>query len=143
MTNQLHVELQESEEETLYELGRSHHPQRVRDRAEALRLNHNGLSVPEIAKHLHWNQQTVRNTVHRWQQGGLMTLWDAPRCGRKPSWKSEDIEYLQEHLDKDQRAYNSQQLSELLYRERNVRLSADWISRILKKKLLLETNSSQ
>jgi transposase len=94
-------------------------------------------------KHLHWNQQTVRNTIHRWQQGGLMSLWDAPRSGRKPSWKSEDIEYLQEHLDKDQRAYNSQQLSELLYRERKVSLSADWISRILKKKLLLETDSSQ
>jgi len=134
MTNQLHIELQKTEEETLYELARSSHHPRIRQRAEALRLSHSGLSVSQIAEHLHWNQQTVRNTFHRWQQGGLIALWDAPRSGRKPRWQEEDIEFLQSHLDNDQRAFNSRQLSELLYRERKVQLSADWISRILKKR---------
>lgn len=51
-------------------------PVRIKQRAIALRLNAHGWNVPKIAEYLEWAQQTVRETIQRWQQGGLGGLWD-------------------------------------------------------------------
>jgi hypothetical protein len=52
----------------------------------------------------------------------------------KRRWDEADLRYLEEHLDQDQRTYNSAQLSALLEQERGVKLSADRIRRILQKR---------
>jgi transposase len=50
-------------------------PQRVKNRVEVVRLNYQGLYVEKIAAFFNWNIQTIRETLHRWQQGGLDALW--------------------------------------------------------------------
>jgi transposase len=52
----------------------------------------------------------------------------------KPKWKEEDIEFLKECLKNESRTYNSLQLAQKLEKERSVKLSADRLRRILKKK---------
>ena len=108
--------------------------QHIKDRAHMVRLNAQGWNVPAIAEIFQCREQTVRETLKRWQKGGLGGLWDNPGRGMKRRWGEADLRYLEERLDQDQRTYNSAQLSALLEQERGVKLSADRIRRILQKR---------
>lgn len=135
MGARLRVFLTAEEERTLFEIRSALTvPQRVKDRAEALRLSYRGWYVEKIAVHLQWNVDTVRDALHRWQKQGLGGLWDAPHPGGKRRWQASDIEYLEECLRSDTRTYNSAQLSEKLEQERQVKLSPDRLRRVLKKR---------
>jgi transposase len=109
-------------------------PQRVKDRAEVIRLSHQGMYVEKIAAFFDWNIRTVRETLQRWQRQGLGGLWDAPRPGPQPRWQEADIEYLETCLREEPQTYNSEQLADKLEAERNVQLSADHLRRLLQKR---------
>lgn len=135
MGARLRVFLSAAEDRTLFELRTaSTVPQRVKDRAEVVRLNHQGMYVDKLAAFFDWNERTVRETLHRWQAKGLGGLWDAPHPGAQPRWQPEDIEYLEACLRQDPHTYNSQQLSQKLEHERKVKLSADHLRQVLKKR---------
>lgn len=135
MGARLRVFLSAEENRTLFELRTaSTVPQRVKDRAEVIRLSHQGMYVEKIASFFNWNVRTIRETLHRWQQQGLGGLWDAPRPGPQKRWQTEDIEYLESCLRQEQRTYNSQQLAQLLENDRKVKLSGDHLRRVLKKR---------
>lgn len=108
--------------------------QHIKDRAHMVRLNAQGWNVPAIAEIFDCQEQTVRETLRRWEQGGLGGLWDAPGRGMKRRWSEADLRYLEERLEQDQRTYTSAQLSALLEQERGIKLSADRIRRILQKR---------
>jgi transposase len=108
--------------------------QHIKDRAHMVRLNAQGWNVPAIAEIFECQEQTVRETLRRWERGGLGGLWDMPGRGMKRRWCEADLQYLEERLDQDQRTYNSAQLSALLEQEQGVTLSADRIRRILQKR---------
>jgi len=109
-------------------------PQRVKDRAEVLRLNAQGWYVEKIAAYLHWHPQTVRETLHRWQKQGLGGLWEGKGRGSKPRWQAADLAHLEACLRQDERTYHSHQLSQKLATERQVKLSPDHLRRVLKKR---------
>lgn len=135
MGARLRVFLSAEENRTLFELRTaSTVPQRVKDRAEVIRLSHQGMYVEKIASFFDWNVRTIRETLHRWQQQGLGGLWDAPRPGPQKRWQTEDIEYLESCLRQEQRTYNSQQLAQKLENDRKVKLSGDHLRRVLKKR---------
>ncbi len=135
MGARIRVLLTSEENRTLFELRcATTVPQRIKDRAEALRLSAHGWYVEKIASYLNWTPQTVRETIHRWNTKGLGGLWEAPGRGGKPKWQETDIAYLEECLKQEPRTYNSQQLSEKLASERQVQLSPDRIRRVLKKR---------
>lgn len=135
MGTRLRVFLNAEENRTLFELRTATTvPQRVKDRAEVIRLSHQGMYVEKIASFFNWNVRTIRETLHRWQQQGLGGLWDAPRPGPQKRWQSSDIEYLESCLRQEQRTYNSQQLAQKLENDRKVNLSADHLRRVLKKR---------
>ena len=76
----LKINLTEQDRRTLRELSYANNvAQRVKQRAAALRLNAAGWKVHQIAVHLDWAQQTVRETIHRWQERGLGGLWENRR----------------------------------------------------------------
>jgi transposase len=108
--------------------------QHIKDRAHMVRLNVQGWNVPAIAEIFECQEQTVRETLRRWQKGGLGGLWDTPGRGMKQRWCETDMQYLEERLDQDQRTYNSVQLSALLEQQRGAKLSADRVRRILQKR---------
>lgn len=81
----LRIKLTLEEDQTLADLRLAkHHCQRTRDRAHMLRLNAQGVNVPAIAKMFECHEHTVRATLRRWENQGLMGLWDAPGRGAKP-----------------------------------------------------------
>lgn len=131
----LRIVLSVESDRTLTELRiASNVPQHIKDRAHMVRLNAQGWNVAAIAEIFECQAQTVRLTLRRWKQGGLGKLWDASGRGAKPKWKEEDIAYLEECLETDGRTYNSAQLAAKLEQERQVKLSADRIRRILQKR---------
>ena len=140
----LRIKLNLSEEETLAELRTAISvPYRTRDRAHMLKLNAQGKNVPEIARIFNCHEHTVRATIRRWEARGLAGLWEESGRGAKPKWKPEDLEYLENCLNQEQRTYNSTQLARKLKQERAVNLSSDRLRRILKKKISLEKNQTE
>lgn len=135
MGARLRIFLNREEDRTLFELRTAQSvPQRTKDRAEVLRLNARGWHVNKIAAHFNWAEQTVRQTIHRWNSKGLGGLWDACGRGSKRRWQDADIEYLEMCLNQEPRTYNSAQLAQKLTQERQVQLSSDRIRRILQKR---------
>ena len=140
----LRVKLSLEEEKTLKELEKaSSVPYRTRNRAQMLKLNAQGINVPEIARIFDCHEHTVRATIQRWSNKGLVGLWSERGRGAKPKWKTEDIEYIETCLIEEERTYNSVQLARKLKQERAVNLSSDRLRRILKKKISLEKNKTE
>ena len=130
----LRVVLSKESDRTLQELRvATTVPQHIKDRAHMVRLNAQGWNVPAIAEIFEYQEQTVRVTLRRWKQGGLGGLWDAPGRGARPRWNEADMQDLEQCLE-DQRTYNSTQLAAKLEQERQVKLSADRLRRILQKR---------
>jgi transposase len=135
MGSRLRIFLTVEQDRTLRELRTaSYLPQRVRDRAEALRLNAYGWTVEKIAAYCGWNVQTVRETLHRWQKWGLGGLWDAPKPGGIRRWQETDMRYLEDCLCNDPRYYNAKQLAQKLEQERQIQLSPAQIRQILRQR---------
>jgi len=134
MGARLRVFLTGEQDQTLLNLRTADVPQKVKDRAEVIRLNAHGWYVEKIAAHFNWTPQTVREVLHKWQKLGLEGLWELPGRGGKPKWKEEDIVFLEECLKKEPRTYNSQQLAQKLQSDRQIKLSPDRLRRVLKKR---------
>jgi transposase len=134
MGARLRVFLTREQDQTLLNLRTMDVPQKVKDRAELIRLNAHGWYVEKIAAHFNWTAQTVREVLHKWQKLGLESLWELPGRGGKPKWKEQDIVFLEECLKKEPRTYNSHQLSQKLESERSIKLSPDRLRRGLKKR---------
>ena len=132
----LRIELSKEEDRTLQELSlASQVPRRVKQRAQSLRLNADGMTVPRIAHHLHIHEHTVRATIRRWEKLGLGGLWEAQGRGGKRKWSVEDLNEVEQWLQ-EERSYTSRQVQERLLKEREITLSSRQISRILKKKIM-------
>ena len=115
MGARLRIFLTKQEDQTLLKLRNCDVPQKVKDRAEVIRLNAHGWYVEKIAGHFNWTSPTVREVLHRWQKLNLVGLWDKPGRGGKSKWKEEDIVFLEECLEKEPRTYNSRQLAQKLH----------------------------
>ena len=117
MGARLRVFLTREQDRSLLKLRTADVPQKVKDRAEVIRLNAHGWYVEKIAVHFNWTPQTVREVLHKWQKLGLEGLWELPGRGVKPKLTEVDIKFLEECLKKEPRTYNSRQLTEKLERE--------------------------
>ncbi|MEU5438720.1 winged helix-turn-helix domain-containing protein [Streptomyces sp. NPDC020719] len=77
---------------------------------------------------------TARGALHRFLDGGFEALADAPRPGRPPRWKREDLDALEDMLDAsaaEGRIRTLPALAEWLRRERGVDLDSSWLSVLL------------
>jgi transposase len=131
----LKVALSEEEDRELLEFQKQPEvPQRVKERAEIVRLNHYGWSVAKIAEYKDKSPHTIRASLHRGHKQGLNGLWEGGNRGRKRQWQEEDLQYLEACLEQEQRTYNATQLAQKLVAERGVTLSADRLRKLLKKR---------
>ncbi|RUS92245.1 hypothetical protein DSM106972_099730 [Dulcicalothrix desertica PCC 7102] len=87
MGARLRVFLTREQDETLLKLRATNVPQKVKDRAEVIRLNAHGWYVEKIAGHFKWTAQTVREVLHRWKKSGTEGLWELPGRGGKTKWR--------------------------------------------------------
>ncbi|MCC5669085.1 helix-turn-helix domain-containing protein [Nostoc sp. CHAB 5784] len=86
MGARLRVFLTREENQTLLNLRTAEVSQKVKDRAEIIRLNAHGWYLEKIAAHFNLAVQTVREVLHKWDKLGLEGLWELPGRGRKPKW---------------------------------------------------------
>ncbi|MGI8500655.1 MAG: helix-turn-helix domain-containing protein [Hassallia sp.] len=114
MGARLRVFLTREQDKTLLSLRKEDLPQKVKDRAEVIRLNAHGWYVEKIAAHFGWTPQTVREVLHKWQNLGMEGLCLLPGRAGKTKYKEEDIVFLEECLKKEPRTYNSLQLAQKL-----------------------------
>ncbi|MBD2088264.1 helix-turn-helix domain-containing protein [Microcoleus sp. FACHB-1515] len=75
----------------------------------------------------------LRQTLQRWQDGGVGGLWEAAGRGGKAKWQIADIEAVETGLQ-ERRSYTSRQLCERLECERGVVLRGKQLGRILQKR---------
>jgi transposase len=134
MGARLRVFLTHEQDKTLLNLRTADVPQKVKDRAEVIRLNAHGWYVEKIAAHFNWTPQTVREILHKWRKLDLEGLWDNPGRGGKTKYSEEDIVFLEECLKEEPRTYNSRQLAQKLESDRFIKLSPDRLRRVLKKR---------
>ncbi len=134
MGARLRVFLTREQDRSLLKLRTADVPQKVKDRAEVIRLNAHGWYVEKIADHFNWTPQTVREVLHKWQKLGVEGLWEITGRGVKPKLSEVDIIFLEECLKKEPRTYNSRQLTEKLERDRSIKMSPDRLRRVLKKR---------
>lgn len=134
MGARIRVFLTREQDKSLLNLRTADVPQKVKDRAEVVRLNAHGWYVEKIAAHFNWTPQTVREVLHKWQKLGLESFWELPGRGGKSKYQEEDIVFLEECLKKEPRTYNSVQLAQKLESDRSVKLSPDRLRRVLKKR---------
>ena len=118
-------------------------PYRVRDRAHMMLMSAEGWNAPALAKAFNCHEHTVRTTIKQWNASGLYGLWDEEGRGRKAKWQPADLDYIAECLNEEERTYNSHQLAAKLEAERGVKLSADRVRRLLKKRLSMETHPTK
>lgn len=131
----IRIVLSEAEDSMLSELRVAQTvPQRTRDRAHMIRLNAQGWNVPAIAEIYQCHEHTVRATLRRWQAGGLSGLWEAPGRGATATWSEADKQLLETWVEDDPRTYNSTQLARKQQQQRQIKLSPDWIRRVMKKR---------
>jgi transposase len=83
MGTRLRVFLTLEQDNSLFKLRTADVPQKVKDRAEVIRLNAHGWYVEKIAAHFNWTSQTVRKVLHKWQTDGVEGLWELPGRGVK------------------------------------------------------------
>ena len=82
MGARLRIFLTPEQDRTLLNLRKQDVPQKVKDRAEVIRLNAHGWYVEKIASHFDWNKKTVRKVLHQWQNLCKEGLWESPGRGR-------------------------------------------------------------
>lgn len=134
MGSRLRVFLTPEQDKTLFNLRTADVPQKVKDRAEVIRLSAHDWYVEKIAAHFNWTAQTVREVLHKWKKLGMERLWSKPGRGGKPKWAEADMVFLEECLEKEPRTYNSFQLAQKLEQERSIKLSPDRFWQVLKKR---------
>jgi putative transposase len=95
----------------------------MRDRLEMVRLSDAGWSVPRIARHLDWHEQTVRTWIKAFLEGGWNALENKPRGGKSSALTPELVAAAREEIAKGQRVWSSGQIADWLAAQYQVRLS--------------------
>ena len=106
---------------------------RTRDRLEMVRLSDSGWSIPRIARHFRLNEKRVRFWIRRFLEVGFAGLLDRPHPGRQSALTPAVLEALGHELGKGDRIWTAGQLVEWLAEHHGVRLSAKWLSRLLRR----------
>jgi transposase len=130
-------ELTESQEQ-LRRLTRTDPDPRVRHRAQALLLVAQGQSVSAVARLFATAGHCVRTWRDRFLAEGRDGLLDRPRRGRPPKLDADDLDWLQQALERSPQDYgllvtvwSIRELQALVQRERGVEVSVYTLHRVV------------
>jgi transposase len=115
---------------------RAHEPgvrPRTRDRLEMVRLSDAGLSVPQIARHLHIGEKTVRTWIGVFLESGFDALPYLPPTGRTSHLTPAIRERLRQEFDKANRTWTAQQVVHWIAEQFGVRVSVSHLRRFLRR----------
>jgi transposase len=107
---------------------------RTRDRLEMVRLADAGWSIPRIAGHLGYHEQTVRKYIKAFLEGGVRRLPDKPRPGPRPKVSEQMLLALERLIDESDRTWTTPQLAKWLEEHFQVQVHPDHLARLLHKR---------
>ncbi|MBD2362064.1 helix-turn-helix domain-containing protein [Anabaena minutissima FACHB-250] len=87
MGSRLRVFLTPEQGKIIFNLRTADVPQKVKDRAEVIKLSANGWYVEKIATHFHLIAKTVREVLHKWEKLGMEGFWENPGAEENQSGK--------------------------------------------------------
>ena len=125
-------ELTDSELVTLEFAYKNHVSARVRTRAHIIILSSKGYPLQAIADICEITRQTVSAVITRWEESGIIGLYDRPRPGKPRSLTSDDENFIHDLSEHEPRSVNKiiASLEEL----RGKKVSRSTVKRVLKKK---------
>jgi transposase len=109
---------------------RYHPTRRARMRAHSILLSHHGYSIPQIARLYEVDRRSVSLWLDRWQEAGLVGLYDRPHTGRPPRLNPREQRKVQQLLRQFPR--NIKRVVEELAQATGKRVSPTTINRLLK-----------
>ena len=130
--------LTEEIKQTLKEMYLKHPKSRCRQRAHAIILSSEGLSIPKIIKVLPVRRNAVSEWIDHWEKDGLMGLYDAPRSGRPSIYDDGEIEAFKKLVDDEPRKIKSAHAK--LQARTGKKSSHETAKRALKKSLAIAGN---
>ena len=98
------VSLTESEKTTLKELHKNHPKHRTRNRGHMLLLSENGFQIDEVARIYQLDRDTISRVYNRWEEKGIVGLFDEPKPGRPRSLSEQDVQRGEVLLKEDPRS---------------------------------------
>src|SRR5437868_3507841 len=108
-----------------------------------VRLSDAGWSVSQIAPHLGMCEDRVRYWIKRFLAIGFDGLPDQPHVGQTSSLTPAILQAIRSEIEKGDRAWSAVQITEWTFERFGVRLSADWLSRLLKRNRLSYKRTSK
>jgi transposase len=128
--------LNDTESATLRSAHKNHPSARVRTRSQIILLSNQGYYVKEIAAICQMTRQAVSDVIDRWEQSGLIGLYDKPRPGQPRKLTPEDEEFILYIINQDPRSLNPAMAA--LEDQRGKKVSRATVIRVLKKTPCLE-----
>lgn len=124
--------LNETEIETLQAMHRYHPSRRARMRAHCILLSHQRYKLNDIARFYQVSRRRVSAWMNRWQEYGLVGLYDQPRCGRPPIYNDQEQQQIDSYLERFPQ--DIKKIVEEMAQETHKRVSAKTMKRYIKKK---------
>ena len=119
------------------ELNRRAHQSQVapstRDRLEMLRLSDAGWSIPQIALHLQYHEQTVRRWIKVFLLEGFDALPTPPRPGKPSAITGEILSAVRAWIEKADRTWSARQIAEEVAEVYGLRRSPKQWRRLLRR----------
>jgi transposase len=123
--------LSDPEIQTLIEMQRFHASRRARMRAHGIVLSHQGYSIKHIAAVYQVSRYAVSGWIDRWQNSGLVGLYDQPRPGRPMRLNPDEQRLVEQYVQEHPKALK--RVVQRLEQETHKRVSTKTIKRLIKK----------
>jgi transposase len=135
------------DDQTRQELNRRAHQPGIapstRDRLEMLRLSDAGWSLPRIARHLPYHEQTVRRWIKGFLRGGFDALVDPPRPGKPSAITEEILAAVRTWIEKGERIWSAGQIAEEVARVYGIRRGAKHWRHLLRREKIAYKRTSR
>lgn len=95
--------LSEVAQQELQETYRNHSNFRVRQRAHAILLNHQGYTINQLQAIFQINRDYISLWINRYNAQGIQGLEDLPRSGRPPTYTANEIEIFKAKIAEEPR----------------------------------------
>ena len=129
--------LNETEIETLQAMHHYHPSRRARMRAHCILLSHQHYSINDMARLYQISRRRVSAWINRWQDAGLVGLYDQPRCGRPLIYNEQEQRQVDQYLK--EYPQDVKKIVEEMAQATQKRVSTKTMKRYIKKRLRLET----
>lgn len=123
--------LSEAEQQELQETYQNHSSFKVRQRAQAILLSHQGYTINQLQAIFQINRDYISLWIDRYNRQGIQGLEDLPRSGRPVIYTADEIEIFKAKIQEEPRQIKQAQA--FLEAQTNKKSCLETLKRTLKK----------